>query len=107
MVKNDEKWDGSKITSFLVELLFSCPVLERMLAWQWRIILWQKLNLVEKSLVDNSTNITKPSNLLFTDNTQDILTKHQRIHVQSLQYLRWRDFKIQVLTTNDLTQYNI
>ena len=70
-------------------------------------MVWQKLNRVEINFVDNSTNITKPSSLLFTDNMQDILTKHQRVHVQSLQYLSWRDFKIEVLTTNDLTQYNI
>ena len=66
-----------------------------------------KLNLVETNFVDNSTNITKRSSSLFTDNRQDILTKHQRVHVQSLQYLSWRDFKIQVLTINGLTQYNI
>ena len=46
-----------------------------------------KLSLVETNFVDNSTNITKRSSSLFTDNRQDILTKHQRVHVQSLQYL--------------------
>ena len=46
-----------------------------------------KLNLVETNFVNNSTNITKRSSLLFTDNMQDILTKHQRVHVRSLQYL--------------------